>query len=187
MNDFNEIDDVAGERFGRWIAIEPAGTDRNQQRIWLCECSCGTERAVRLSDLKSGKSASCGCVSAEKASLDPPNLRHGHRSGGKSTPTYVVWREIVRRCCDEGARSYVHYGALGVAIADEWLDFEIFLEAVGEAPSAKHTLERIDPELDYEPGNVRWRRRRRTGPRPPKRRRRRVGKRWLWRGRWRTG
>lgn len=187
MNDNHQLSDLLGVSFGRWTVIDLAGTDRSQQQMCLCSCSCGTERPVRLSDLKSGKSASCGCVSAEKASLNPPSLRHGHRSDGKSSPTYTIWREIVRRCTDEGARSYVHHGAQGVTIADEWLDFEVFLADVGEAPSTKHTLERVDPELGYEPGNVVWRRRLRTGPRPPKRRRRRVGKRWLWRGRWRTG
>ena len=187
MQNYNAIDLEPGKRFGRWVVIERDGTNRFNEVMYLCVCDCGTERRVRSSALRKGMSASCGCVQAEKAVGNRYAERHGHAPRGEKSREYRLWDEIVQRCCNPGSKAYPHYGGRGVQLCDRWReDFTAFLEDLGEAPSADHTIELVDPEGDYEPGNARWGIPFR-GPRPPKRRRRQVGQQWFWRGKWRPG
>lgn len=61
-----------------------------------------------------------------------------------------------QRCADKNDVSYAIYGGRGIKVCPEWRSFEKFIADVGEKPTPAHTLDRIDPDGDYEPGNVRW-------------------------------
>ncbi len=64
---------------------------------------------------------------------------------------------MIRRCCDEESDNYQNYGARGITVADAWQrDFRAFREHVGPRPSSSHSIDRIDVNGNYEPGNVRW-------------------------------
>lgn len=72
-------------------------------------------------------------------------------------PEYEVWRMMRRRCSDASRPDYPVYGGRGIRVSAEWQrSFEAFLRDVGPRPSAKHQLDRIDPDGDYAAGNVRW-------------------------------
>jgi hypothetical protein len=74
-----------------------------------------------------------------------------------NTKEYRAWIEMRRRCYDPKRPSYRLYGGRGVIVCDRWrYDFAAFLEDVGYAPSSAHSLDRINTEGGYEPGNVRW-------------------------------
>lgn len=99
-----------------------------------------------------------GELAGEAVALTP--ARHGHRSGGRWSPTYQTWKNIQRRCYDPKHKTYEGYGGRGVRVYFDWLGaggFAAFLRDVGERPSRGHHLDRIDPAKGYEPGNVRWR------------------------------
>jgi hypothetical protein len=84
---------------------------------------------------------------------------HGHRQGRKVSPTYSSWRAMINRCTNEKHDMYYSYGARGIGVTPEWLGaggFAAFLLHVGKRPTRKHTLDRINPALGYQPGNVRW-------------------------------
>ncbi len=84
---------------------------------------------------------------------------HGHRRKGKSSPTYVSWLGMKQRCYNTKNKDYEGYGGRGIRVYFGWTGpggFEEFLVDVGKRPSRKHTLDRIDPDGHYEPGNVRW-------------------------------
>ncbi len=77
--------------------------------------------------------------------------------GMEGTPEYKVWCGMKRRCLNKNDPSYAGYGAKGVAVCDEWLhSFKAFYDYIGERPSTEHSIDRIDVNGNYEPGNVRW-------------------------------
>lgn len=81
---------------------------------------------------------------------------HGGASSGK-TPTYRCWLGIKKRCCNLKEPAYYKYGGRGIIVCERWINsFENFLADVGERPSSLHSLDRIDNDGNYEPGNVRW-------------------------------
>ncbi len=83
--------------------------------------------------------------------------RHGASLRGKARSEYRIWQAIKDRCLNSHNKSYEHYGGRGISVCPEWRDsFEIFFAYVGPRPTPKHSIDRIDNDKGYGPGNVRW-------------------------------
>ena len=81
------------------------------------------------------------------------NFKHGL----SKTPEYRCWQQIKERCLNPKHKAYPDYGGRGITIDPVWVqDFEAFYSFVGNRPTAKHSLDRIENSRGYEPGNVRW-------------------------------
>jgi len=138
----------AGARVGLWMLLfeERIPDSRGaRQRFWKCRCACDRERFVGAKELHAGKSS--GCL----------RCRAGSRTHGlRDRPEYSVWRGMRRRCEDPRVPGYKNYGARGITTCDRWNNFALFLSDMGSRPSLAHTLERIDNNAGYKPGNVKW-------------------------------
>jgi len=75
----------------------------------------------------------------------------------RRTPEYKAWCDMKSRCGRPSDNRFHHYGARGIAVCGVWRgSFALFVEHVGVRPSPEHSLDRIDNDGDYEPGNARW-------------------------------
>ncbi len=143
-----------GQRFLRWIVIGPT-TPRNYKRRWLCRCDCGTVREVDQNELSAGKTRSCGCFAREIGGLLAEVVCTKH--GQHKSPEYQAWQQMKDRCHNPRSRIFPAYGGRGITVCKEWrASFESFLRVVGPRPSPCHSLDRVDNDLGYYAGNVRW-------------------------------
>lgn len=142
-------DVTIGQKFGAWTIIGPSADSSKM----LCRCDCGrTERSVRIYDLTHGKSLMC-----RRCSVAVSKTSHGAALYGNTSPEYNTWVHMIQRCHNPNNKDYKNYGGRGIEVCEMWRDsFEAFLLMVGKRPTKKHTIERINTNGNYEPGNVRW-------------------------------
>lgn len=146
--------DLMGQTFGRLTVVGRAPRNRQGRAQWHCRCVCGGETTVRSDVLRRGRSASCGCMKREiVAAL---HTVHGHAGRGSEHPLYWVWMGMKERCRNPRNDRYAYYGGRGIVVCERWASFEHFLSDMGERPGAGYSLDRIDNDGNYEPGNVRW-------------------------------
>lgn len=137
-----------GTRFGRLAVIGRVNIGR-----WLCQCDCGAKPTVIGFQISRGMVKSCGCLNAEATRAR--SLVHGESH--PQSPEYKVWCGIKRRCLNPNEQNYPRYGGRGIKICNKWLnDYPAFLADVGRRPSDLYSIDRIDNDGNYEPGNVRW-------------------------------
>lgn len=144
-------------------AERPEG-QKYQGSFWLVRCICGSEKVMRADHVRLKRIQSCGCM--RNSLSGKANKKHGHAPGNGSTvtPEYKAWQSAKRRCFNPKDRRYSRYGGRGITMCDKWIDdFGAFFSHIGPRPSSKSesykrfwSLDRIDPDGDYAPGNVRW-------------------------------
>lgn len=141
---------IAGQKFFRLTAIEPAGQNKAQQYLWKCKCDCGKELVVIGSNLIRNNSKSCGCYNDEVTGAR--NRRHSMAK----TRIWNIWTGITKRCTNPNCKAFKDYGGRGIFVCDEWKKFENFYEDMKDGYADHLTLERKDPNKGYNKDNCVW-------------------------------
>lgn len=140
------IPDLTGRPFGHAVVLAYAGhSDTGSQ--WLCLCNCGASFVAAAGPLRAGRRKSCGCM----ANAVKPKPRHGYHG----TRTYRIWMAMHSRCRYPSQDGFQNYGGRGVTVCERWAEFAAFLADMGECPDG-YSIDRIDNDRGYEPGNCRW-------------------------------
>lgn len=169
-----KIRDITGQTFNRLTAVamnqpshyktRPDGRQVFYCATWDCTCSCGgTKKAVPLYSLRYGWTQSCGCLPKEQA-IENRSVRH---KGTDDKPPYAfskgtgnfyrVWKGIKERCYQTNRHDYPRYGGRDIRVHPDWKSsYRAFAIAAGPRPSLLHSIDRIDTNKDYEPGNIKW-------------------------------
>lgn len=148
--------DISGMRFGR---LQVVNVSHSQKRTrlkgtvlyWNCICDCGNEAIISAHSLNRGDAKSCGCYHSEL--LTAANTTHGFSKSSECG----IWYSMKQRCFNPKSKRYADYGGRGITMADAWREsFDTFYADMGPRPSSKHSIDRINNDGNYEPGNCRW-------------------------------
>lgn len=141
--------DLTGHRYGRLTVLRLFGQkviNGDTRRLWLCRCECGKELKITTSRLRAETRACVNCS----------HRKHGHSAGGKVSPEYKVWQGMWQRCTNPHSTRWRLYGWRGIRVCNRWRSFENFFTDMGPRPSARHSIDRINPWKGYRPSNCKW-------------------------------
>jgi hypothetical protein len=145
---------LSGKRFSRLLVGKSTRADGRVGFSWECLCDCGRRIIARSKSLLDGSTKSCGCLNAERLKA---GLCRTH--GLCKAPEYRALRAAIGRCQPHSA-DREHYYDRGISVCQQWQDpgtgLQDFIAHIGPRPSPQHSLDRIDNDKGYEPGNVRW-------------------------------
>lgn len=147
---------IIGQKFSRLTVVNECNERRNKKIFWQCKCDCGKYVDVVSQHLRTGATRSCGCLFTEEHTKRITT--HGLTKRGNKKPSeYIIWSGMISRCTNTKEERYKDYGGRGIMVCNRWLhSFENFFADMGQKPTELHSIDRINTNGNYEPGNCRW-------------------------------
>lgn len=149
--------DLSGQTFEHLTVIKRGhNTSSGSAQFW-CLCSCGMGVLKTSAGLLKKESRQCLLCNEREHSERTRirSTRHGYCSHTEQSPEYRSWAHMKSRCSNPNNSKYDDYGGRGITVCERWLKFENFIADMGSRPQGK-TLDRIDNDGNYEPGNCKW-------------------------------
>ena len=146
------VNTIIGQK-NNYLTIEGEDRDKTGRKYVIVRCDCGNTKRIQYGHWKSGKIKSCGCMRLRLLSQAAPkaDLIYSHR-------LHTIWTNMKQRCYNENADNYAAYGGRGIKVCEEWKDdYRAFYEwAMSNGYADDLTIDRVDVDGNYEPGNCRW-------------------------------
>jgi len=134
------------KKFNRLTVLSFSHIDKHRNKIYKCQCDCGNIDYYVAYRLRNNHTKSCGCWRED--------LKKTH--GMYKTTEYKIWENMKARTTNPNSDNYYLYGAIGRTLCQSWYKFENFFNDMGNRPSKKHSLDRIDNNKGYSKENCRW-------------------------------
>ena len=134
-----------GKQFGEWAIIAAAPPGVYGHKRFLCECRlCRGQKSLFEYEIGKSFARKCDC------------RKQRYKHGRTNMPEYGVWKAMMRRCYKKNDTAYKDYGGRGIIVAEQWHNFDNFIQDMGARPSTQHQLERHNNNQSYSKNNCSW-------------------------------